>query len=175
MILTTKIEWRKAGAPYVATCNGIMAGDSCGTLASWCRQWQSAQMSGPAFDYYCDAHALEASTSDGIELATENPYSVGSVWYTSWGYDQTNVEFYQVVRETKASVWLREIAATYANGRVYPNPADGDAVSDGEMHRKPRGEYGATHPYLHLDSVRTAWPYDGGGKYDTRAAGQPGH
>lgn len=104
-----------------------------------------------------------------------NPYAVGAIFYTSWGYDQTNVEFFEVVRETAASVWVREIAATYVDGRLYPNAADGDAVSDATMHRKPRTSYGVDHPYLRIDYVRHAWPYEGGGEYDTIAAGQPGH
>lgn len=31
---------------------------------------------------------------------------VGSVLVASWGYDQTNVDFYQVVKASKASVWV---------------------------------------------------------------------
>lgn len=33
----------------------------------------------------------------------------GDIFYTSWGYEQTNVEFYQVVRATAKTVWLAEI------------------------------------------------------------------
>ncbi|WP_346924434.1 hypothetical protein [Rothia sp. (in: high G+C Gram-positive bacteria)] len=35
----------------------------------------------------------------------------GDIFYTSWGYEQTNVEFYQVVRATSKTVWLAEIAS----------------------------------------------------------------
>ena len=102
--------------------------------------------------------------------AESNPYAVGSIWHTSWGYDQTNVEFFQVVRESKASVWLAPMGAEIRNGRKYPTVTTGlaDAV---RMHRKPRGEYA----YLHIDYVRSAWPYTGGGCYDTFAAGGVGH
>jgi hypothetical protein len=34
---------------------------------------------------------------------------VGDIFYTSWGYEQTNTEFYQVTRATEASVWLRRV------------------------------------------------------------------
>lgn len=27
-------------------------------------------------------------------------YKVGDIFYTSWGYEQTNIEFYQVVKAT---------------------------------------------------------------------------
>lgn len=36
---------------------------------------------------------------------------VGDIFVCSWGYEQTNVDFYQVVRTTAASVVIREIGA----------------------------------------------------------------
>jgi hypothetical protein len=98
-----------------------------------------------------------------------NPYAVGSIFHTSWGYDQTNVEFYVVVRETKASVWLDELPSTFRNGREYP--AEGwTAVGPGTMHRK--GKHGT---YVRMDYVRHAYPYTGGGCYSTAASGGAGH
>ena len=40
----------------------------------------------------------------------ENPYKVGDILHHSWGYDQTNCDFYQVVEVKTASVVLRKIA-----------------------------------------------------------------
>jgi hypothetical protein len=37
-------------------------------------------------------------------------YSVGDVFYTSWGYDQTNVEFYQITELKPRSVIVRQVA-----------------------------------------------------------------
>ena len=39
---------------------------------------------------------------------------VGAIFSYSWGYDQTNVEYYQVVSRTAKTVKIREIAATSA-------------------------------------------------------------
>jgi len=39
----------------------------------------------------------------------KNPFKVGDIIHHSWGYGQTNCDFYQVVRVTKASVVLRQI------------------------------------------------------------------
>lgn len=36
-------------------------------------------------------------------------FHVGDILYTSWGWEQTNVDFYEVTRETKASIWVRQI------------------------------------------------------------------
>lgn len=41
---------------------------------------------------------------------------VGDILCCSWGYDQTNIDYYQVVAVTKASVKIREIAAQRVGG-----------------------------------------------------------
>jgi hypothetical protein len=68
-------------------------------------------------------------------------YAVDDVLSTCWGYDQTNREFYQVVKVSGANVTVRQIAAeTVATGdmtaRVIPLP--GDFIGP-EMHRRAAG------------------------------------
>lgn len=41
----------------------------------------------------------------------ENPFKKGDILHHSWGWEQTNCDFYQVVEVKKASVVLRKIAA----------------------------------------------------------------
>lgn len=36
-------------------------------------------------------------------------YQTGAVLVSSWGYDQTNVDFYQIVKRAAKSVWLRPL------------------------------------------------------------------
>ena len=36
---------------------------------------------------------------------------VGDFMYSSWGYDQTNINFYKVVRTTDASIWIQEVGS----------------------------------------------------------------
>ena len=43
------------------------------------------------------------------------PFKPGDIIYNSWGYDQTNIDFYQVTRCTKSSVFIRPIKAEYAS------------------------------------------------------------
>lgn len=38
-----------------------------------------------------------------------NPFKVGQLFYDSWGYEQTNIDFFQVVEVGKMSVMLRPI------------------------------------------------------------------
>lgn len=41
---------------------------------------------------------------------TGHDFKVGDVVVNSWGYDQTNVDWYRVTRATKCFVWLKPIA-----------------------------------------------------------------
>lgn len=121
--------------------------------------------------------------------------AVGTIWCTSWGYDQTNVEFFEVVRETAHSVVVRAIKSTVQDGRVYPlagqwttdlhlmgNPGTPTRERDEacgyseKMCRKPGvGCDGYRFHSITIDECRDAYPYEGGGAYDTLAAGGMGH
>jgi hypothetical protein len=67
-------------------------------------------------------------------------YKEGDILNTNWGWEQTNVDFYQVVRATEKSVWLREIEneATYSSktmtGKKTPIP--GKFVNENALKRK---------------------------------------
>lgn len=80
---------------------------------------------------------------------------VGDVLRTCWGYDQTNVEFYQVTRVTAASVWVREIAqqrqATgYDRGDCSPVR---DSFVGKEIMRRGNGESIAIESYIIASKV----------------------
>ncbi len=54
-----------------------------------------------------------------------NTLKVGDILHTSWGYDQTNVDFYAVTRVSGKRVYVRPIAADYEetgfmSGRTWP-------------------------------------------------------
>ena len=49
----------------------------------------------------------------------KNPAKVEDILYSSWGYDQTNIDFYQVVEVKGKSVVIREIAAKSVEGSLY--------------------------------------------------------
>lgn len=36
-------------------------------------------------------------------------FKKGDILYSVWGYDQTNIDYFQVVKATEKSVWIREI------------------------------------------------------------------
>ena len=61
-------------------------------------------------------------------INNKNSHKVGSIFSTSWGYDQTNVEFYEVTeRPSPHFVVIREIgqnveAESWSSNRVTPAP-----------------------------------------------------
>lgn len=61
--------------------------------------------------------------------ATTNPFKIGDIICTSWGYSMTIVNFYQVVRTTASKVELRSIHQKetydgYLCGTTEPIPGD---------------------------------------------------
>ena len=46
--------------------------------------------------------------------ALVNDVKVGDIFYASWGYEQTNIDFYQVVAKNKSMLTIREIYSTLA-------------------------------------------------------------
>lgn len=58
---------------------------------------------------YLDARQQPTQNADGVH--------VGDIYYSSWGYDQTNVDFYQVVAlKGKHTAVIRQIANDYLGG-----------------------------------------------------------
>lgn len=45
-----------------------------------------------------------------------NPFVVGEILYSSWGYDQTNIDFYQVVEVGQKTVKIRSIGGQMVEG-----------------------------------------------------------
>ncbi|EKZ0145401.1 hypothetical protein ACJX4K_000977 [Enterococcus faecalis] len=56
------------------------------------------------------------------------PYQVGDIFYSSWGYEQTNVTFWQIVKLTEKTAWFRPVkkqtVKTYTSmsGETIPVP-----------------------------------------------------
>lgn len=43
----------------------------------------------------------------------EKILKVGDILVSSWGYDQTNIDFYKVVKKSESSVWLQKLGKNY--------------------------------------------------------------
>ncbi|PPK98983.1 hypothetical protein [Parapedobacter indicus] len=64
------------------------------------------------FDRFIAAITKKSNTKSAPQMkvvSVGNPHKLGDIFVESWGYEQTNVDAYQVVKVNKASVILREI------------------------------------------------------------------
>lgn len=72
-----------------------------------------------------------------------NPAKVGDILCSSWGYDQTNVNYYQVTKVIGKMVEVREIGCTSLQGSMYSHgmadeviPAKNNFLADGKPLKK---------------------------------------
>lgn len=119
-----------------------------------------------------------ASTRRAEELRAERraerskPHNLekGLILYTSWGYDQTNVEYYEVIDvPSPCFVVVQEIGAPLARGEE--SFMSGNSVPDPEtrigkpLRRKVNMQGGS--PSVKINDVVTAWVWDGKERYSS--------
>lgn len=100
--------------------------------------------------------------------STANPFAVGDILTGSWGYDQTNVEFHQVVSVGARSVVTRKIAPFMSSDNGYQTrvyPAKSQFVD--EPTRRMVNRYGRVSIVEHGWTMCSLDKWDGGGKYET--------
>jgi len=87
---------------------------------------------------------------------------IGDIFYNSWGYDQTNVDFFQVVSTTTKTITLREIKAADVNYNAYQMSGNKKAAKDqfcsNELIRKT--------PYLMGGQWRISFEFGAGSQWD---------
>ncbi len=89
-------------------------------------------------------------------------FEPGDIFHTCWGYDQTNVEFYQITRLIgKTMVELRELnrdseETGFMSGHCSARPGD----FAGEPFRRRVNTTYTPHS-IRIGSSQTAWPWDG--------------
>lgn len=109
--------------------------------------------------------SLLRSIVEKVEAEPTHPLKVGSILVSSWGYDQTNIDFYEVVKLIGAKmVAVREIDKKIikSNGpsdEVMPVPG----AFDGIELRKKVGSSGQ----IKLSSFAYAYPWGGKPEHQT--------
>lgn len=111
------------------------------------------------------ATAAEARRKERRE-ARNKPHNLeaGVILFTSWGYDQTNTEFYEVVDvPSPCYVVLQEIGAplvrgeeSFMSGNRFPDPES----RIGQPFRRKVDMAGGS-PSIKISSCQTAWVWDG--------------
>jgi hypothetical protein len=110
-------------------------------------------------------HKAEKAKADAEAPALVN---VGDIFYTSWGYDQTNIDFYQVVSKTGQMAVIRELCQT--SERTYQDGGVCSAVKDSfkndalPLKKRIQGSSYSnkpTEPYFKIASYAWAHKWDG--------------
>lgn len=100
--------------------------------------------------------------------ATEH-FKVGDILDSSWGYDQTNVQFYEVLKVTSGMIWMVEIGQTMIAGSEgfmsESVTADPSTVVDGEVTK-----HRVTSTSVRIESYQHASKWDGKPKYQSHYA-----
>lgn len=102
----------------------------------------------------------EIRQQQSIEEAKK--YCAGAIVYSSWGYDQTNIDFYIIVERVNNTVTLQQIGgirkySSDMSGKVSPDPTK----TFGEPFKKKINKYGD----ISLNSYSDCYLYDGIPKY----------
>jgi hypothetical protein len=124
----------------------------------------------------CNTEREEIQMSSVIEKVKVQP-KVGDILYSSWGYDQTNIEFFKVVKVSEFSVWIQEVGSKiveitgWAHEKVIPGDSPEYQVRDWDnpgayitkthpIQRKKIQTYGGGYG-VSLNSFSSAWLWDG--------------
>jgi len=87
--------------------------------------------------------------------------TAGQILYSSWGHDQTNINFYQVHRATEKTAWVIPLPTVktedgYMTGTAMPGEADETApVIQRKIHHY------SGHPSISIEEFESASPWDG--------------
>jgi hypothetical protein len=94
----------------------------------------------------------------------------GDILYSSWGYDQTNINFYEVVGVVGKQVIVREVESKVVRqerGADYVVAVPGRFTSRSKPLKKiPQKGY-RDQPYIKISPSQNAYPWDGKPKYET--------
>jgi hypothetical protein len=100
---------------------------------------------------------------------------VGDIFYSKWGYDQTNLDYYQVVKTTAKTVALRKIGKRMTKGKNEPTewymPTANTFIGP-VMRKKLRTDY-TGRPAVNISSYASAYKWDG--KAQSQTGGAYGH
>jgi hypothetical protein len=172
-----QVSLPKAGTKTAAdTCpgSGRLANSASG--ASWSGSGNAYCSScGSTVEVTDDGKAKDHAGTTASKTAMPNPVDlgvvVGDIFYSSWGYDQTNIDFYEVVGLTGASVKVRQVASKFVN-EPGDHPSQDRVVADkgnyiGEVMTKRIQAGYQGRPSFNVASYASAWLWDGTPKYQT--------
>lgn len=153
--------WESNGVPYGIAFMGKQS------KPVWNYRFRNEQQRQKTIDDLVEGRrkSLEFKQKRQEERRTfQHGYVVGDILYSSWGYDQTNVDFYEVTDVRGKEIVIREIAKKVTEGSqgadsVVPIPGK---YTDAPMRKRP-----GTGGSVSLSSFQSATKWDGRPKRQT--------
>jgi hypothetical protein len=93
-----------------------------------------------------------------------NPLKVGDVLVESWGYEQTNIDFYKVIAVGPKSVKIQKCGSKYVSQN---GPAGNQVVADGPGYGEIMTKIVRPGGSVKMSSYSSAYPWDGKPRYET--------
>lgn len=87
-------------------------------------------------------------------------FQPGDILISEWGYDQSNVDYYQIVHRTPHTVTIQQIKKDI---RYEPNGVRAYPVKDDFLGEKIRRRI--KDGYIEVSQFESAYPFDGKGAY----------
>tara|TARA_R110001632_G_scaffold77851_1_gene175157 strand:+ start:769 stop:1320 length:552 start_codon:yes stop_codon:yes gene_type:complete len=110
-----------------------------------------------------ESKAERKAAAKAIKEKAANEMKVGDIYCSSWGYDQTNVDFYKIVEVKKSSaVIVRVGSKTVLDNGSYTEVVPAPEHEIGEPMLKRMGQYGFS-----MSSFDTACKWNGKPTYKT--------
>jgi hypothetical protein len=105
-----------------------------------------------------------------IQPLVSNKFAVGAILWASWGYEQTNNDYYVIVEQSKSFVKLLPLSNNYKeNGFMSGNSKAGKEIDFSVLPIKRKvKEHGIT--YIAIEDYKHAWLYDGKEKSESHYA-----
>lgn len=98
-------------------------------------------------------------------MSEKDGYQVGDIVESSWGYDQTNIDYYRIVKRTESTVWVRKVQTRVVEsvGWAIDKVAPGDDVEGAPVLRRKLYKHDDVPVGLSIHgSFGWASAYDGG-------------
>jgi|TARA_R110002074_G_scaffold364284_2_gene537717 hypothetical protein len=90
---------------------------------------------------------------------------VGDIYYCSWGYDQTNIDFYEIVAKKGVNIEIRKVSKILdrsERGADYVCAKKGSYIGEEVIKKRFNGSGNIT-----MNSYSSAYPWSGTPKYET--------
>jgi hypothetical protein len=103
---------------------------------------------------------MQATAHNTKPKKAPHTLKLNDILYSSWGYEQTNVNFYQVVKTTAQSVWIKEVKKQ----KVATSDMTGTAtplINEFEIDAKERMYRVREDNSIRIESYMCAWLWDG--------------